>query len=421
MIHKLNVWILLFQLISYPLSAQTLSHQAEISLLTYSPSKQLYTAFGHNAIRVKDPANSMGGIPLDMVYNYGTFDFNEPGFYLKFMRGKLNYRLSAYNFRYVELEQQQRQMDVREQVFDLTLEQKQALFDFLNENLLPKNRFYLYDFFYDNCATRIRDAFEVVLDESFQLDTNFIAAENRKTFRQLVDEYMAPQPWGDFGIDLALGSQIDQPVSPYHYMFLPDYLAKSFDGSTLTRNGQQIPLVKQNAIIMTGRQTADTSLPTTKPQTDVPRWATPRWATPRWATPRWATPRWTFIGLFALFLGWTILTRNQKTVHWPDILLFGAIGLLGSLLLVLWLATDHQTTKENWNLLWAHPLHLLTAILFTRKQLGIGVKLYFLISGFFYLGLIAGSEVIPQEYHPAVIPLIALIAFRYFYKYHQGE
>lgn len=393
----------------FPVFGQQLSPNATISLLTYSPSEQLYTAFGHSAIRVKDPRNSM-----DMVYNYGTFDFDEPGFYLKFMRGKLNYKLSAYDFRYVELEQQRRQMDVREQVFDLTLAQKQALFDFLNTNLLPENRFYLYDFFYDNCATRIRDAFEIVLGESFQLDTTFIAVENRKTFRQLVDEYMALQPWGDFGIDLALGVRIDQPTSPYHYMFLPDYLTQGLGGSLVIRDNKKNPLVKQDKIIMTGKTTGNSTSSSVEPRTDVSRTDIPHWATPRWTNPRWV-----FITLFALFLVWTILTRNQKPVHWPDIVFFTLIGLLGTLLLILWLATDHQTTKENWNLLWAHPLHLLTATLLTRKQLGIGAKLYFLINGLFYLGLIAGSEVIPQEYHPAVIPLIALIAFRYFYKYHQ--
>jgi hypothetical protein len=372
-----------------PLAGQQLSSDATISLLTYSPSEQLYTAFGHSALRVKDPTQS-----LDRVYNYGTFDFNEPGFYLKFMRGKLNYKLSAYDFSYVELEQQQRQMDVREQIFDLTAEQKQALFDFLNNNALPENRFYLYDFFYDNCATRIRDAFEIVLGDSLLLDTTFIASAEQKTFRQLIDEYLAPQPWADLGIDLALGARIDQIASPYEYMFLPDYLAEGLGGSTLIREGQQIPLVKKDEVIMAGTQ--EVLLP-----------------------PEYAHPRWVFIALFAVFLVWTIVTRKQKPVHWPDILLFSAVGLLGTLLLILWLATDHQTTKENWNLLWAHPLHLHTAVLLARDKPGVGAKLYFLVSGFFYLGLIAGSEVIPQEYHPAVIPLIALIAFRYFYKYHQ--
>ncbi|MEM9834529.1 MAG: DUF4105 domain-containing protein [Bacteroidota bacterium] len=373
----------------FPLFGQQLSPGATISLLTYSPSEQLYTAFGHSALRVKDSTGSM-----DMVYNYGTFDFEEPGFYLKFMRGKLNYKLSAYDFRYVELEQQQRQMNVREQVFDLTLNQKQELFNFLNKNLLPENRFYLYDFFYDNCATRIRDAFEMVLRDSLQLDTTFVVSDEQKTFRQLIDEYLAPQPWADLGIDLALGARIDQIAPPYHYMFLPDYLAQGLGGSTIIRNGQSISLVKQDRIIIAGESTPTASTGS-------------------------FTPHWTVIGLFALFLVWAILTRKQKSVHWPDIVLFSLVGLLGILLSILWLATDHQATKENWNLLWAHPLHLLTAILLTRKQLGISTKLYFLINGFFYLGLIAGSEVIPQEYHPAVIPMIALIAFRYFYKYHQ--
>nr|WKN38069.1 DUF4105 domain-containing protein [Tunicatimonas sp. TK19036] len=372
-----------------PLAAQSLSPQASISLLTYSPGDQLYTTFGHSALRVKDPAQS-----LDIVFNYGTFDFDEAGFYLKFMRGKLNYKLSAYDYRYVELEQDRRQMDVREQVFNLNPTQTQALFDFLNINLLPENRFYLYDFFFDNCATRIPDALEDVLGHAFQLDTTFIPDNERMTFRELISVYLAPQPWGDFGIDLALGAPIDIKATPRQYMFLPDYLAEGLAGSKIIQQGQAEPFVRSDEIILSGTKEV------------VP-------------PPEYTQPRWIFTVLFGAFLLWAILTRRLKPSYWPDMSLLTLYSLLGILLLLLWFATDHQATHDNWNLLWAHPLHLITVVLLARKEKGAGTKLYFLINGFLYLGVVAFWDMVPQEYHPAAIPLVLLLAFRYFYQYHQ--
>ena len=381
--------IILLPLVGQSRGPQLLSPQATISLLTYSPGDQLYTTFGHSALRVKDTTQL-----LDVVFNYGTFDFDEPGFYLKFMRGKLNYKLSAYDFRHVELEQAKRQMDVREQVFNLTPPQTQALFDFLNTNLLPENRFYLYDFFFNNCATRIPDALEHVLGNSFQLDTTFIPTNERMTFRELISLYLIPQPWGDFGIDLALGAPIDVKATPRQYMFLPDYLAEGLAGSKIIQQGQAEPFVLSDTIIMPG--TKEVALPSEHTQ-----------------------PRWIFSLLFGAFLLWAILTRRLKPSYWPDIVLLTLYSLLGILLMFLWFATDHQAAQHNWNLLWAHPLHLITVVLLIRKKKGIGTKLYFLTNGFLYLGVIVSWDMIPQEYHPAAIPLVLLLAFRYFYQYHQ--
>lgn len=167
-----------------------------ISLLTCDPGDELYSAFGHNAVRVLD--NDTG---RDIVFNYGTFDFDTPNFYLKFARGKLDYMLSVSTYEQFILHYQYLQRSVREQVLDLSPEQTLRTVQFLQENYEPQNRFYRYDFFFDNCATRIRDMVEMVLGD--QLKWGETEASSGKTFRNLIDEYVYPMPWADFGIDLA--------------------------------------------------------------------------------------------------------------------------------------------------------------------------------------------------------------------------
>ena len=135
----------------------------QISLLTCDPGDQLYSAFGHSAIRVLERTTGE-----DLVFNYGTFDFNTPYFYVKFTQRTLDYMLSVSTYERFLAEYNYYQRDVREQVLDLSPEQIERLVEFLQINYRPQNRFYRYDFFYDNCATRIRDVMDRVLGK--QLD-----------------------------------------------------------------------------------------------------------------------------------------------------------------------------------------------------------------------------------------------------------
>ncbi len=233
--------VTLLLLASTTLSAQPLSERAEISLLTYTPSDELYAAFGHSALRVRDSSAN-----LDVVYNYGMFSFEEGNFYLKFARGKLDYWLGAYEFQYLAAEARQRNCTIREQTLNLTNSEKQTFYDYLITNLQPKNRYYRYDFFYDNCVTRIRDLTRAVLGENLRLDTSFVWDYS---FRDLIDLHMQPQPWGDLGIDLALGSRIDRRAPAIDYLFLPAYAAQSFANSTVRHNGSEVPLVKQDTVL----------------------------------------------------------------------------------------------------------------------------------------------------------------------------
>lgn len=380
-----GVVILLYLLLTGPFVwTQPLSERAEVSLITYTPSDDLYAAFGHSALRVRDPATD-----YDLVFNYGMFSFDEGNFYLKFARGKLNYWLGAYDFKFLEQEHRKRNATIREQVLNLTLDEKQAVFDYLTANLQPENRYYLYDFFYDNCVTRIRDLTQQVLGEQLHLDTSFV---QNYTFRDLIDLYMETQPWGDLGIDLALGSHIDRRAPAIDYLFLPEYASRSFAGSTVERAGKQVPLVKQETILYQKHEGAI-------------------------AYPFYFRPQWVFSAVLGLSILATFLRRQEKSLYWPDVILFFFYGLMGIVILLLWIATDHTATQDNYNLLWLHPLHLVSAWLLTRKNKGVKTKRYLLISGVFYLLLLALWEVIPQDFNAAFVPLIVLLAFRYLYLY----
>src|SRR5687767_8688480 len=223
----------LFFIPGFSISAQTDSSHLRISLLTCTPGEDLYSTFGHSALRVTDSVNN-----FDIVYNYGTFDFSEPGFYIKFIRGKLMYYLSTEDFDSFRDFYRSENRGITEQVLHLTSSEKNKIKYFLQQNLAAENRFYKYDFLFDNCTTRLRDLVEKNADTT----VFFGDVLARKTgFRELIYEYLNynDKQWSKLGIDLFLGSKTDAIMTTRQVMFLPDYLMKTFDN---TRIGNK-PLV----------------------------------------------------------------------------------------------------------------------------------------------------------------------------------
>ncbi|MEO1255538.1 MAG: DUF4105 domain-containing protein, partial [Bacteroidota bacterium] len=198
------------------LSAQIkLSEKAEIVVVTLGPYQgEPWSAFGHNGFRVVD--DSLG---IDWFYDYGLYDFEQENFFLNFAKGLLKYRvgvrewersfrLHKYLERYIKL-----------QYLNLTLEEKQKIFDFLQNNAQPENAEYLYHYVYDNCATKIRD----VVNENFpnRIAYDLTYKVEGKTIRDLMNDYLGQQAWGDLGIDIGLGLQVDREATAEEYMFLP--------------------------------------------------------------------------------------------------------------------------------------------------------------------------------------------------------
>lgn len=358
----------------------------QISLLTCDPGDQLYSAFGHSAIRVLDRQSGQ-----DLVFNYGTFDFNTPNFYVKFTQRTLDYMLSVSTYERFLAEYNYQQRDVREQVLDLSPEQIDRLVQFLQINYQPQNRFYRYDFFYDNCATRIRDVMDRVLGK--QLDWNEEQNPERKTFRNLIDEYVFPLPWADFGIDLALGSVIDVNASEREKQFLPDYIEAAFGKALVVGDGPTRPLVKENKVIL--------EFPERESQIDLFNPYILWWV---FAILVMALTYFGFKGK-RLFLGF-------------DIAFFTVLGLLGLLIMMLWFFTFHSQTKYNWNILWAFPGHLVLAIMLLRKSIPVWVRKYLLFA------LISANVGLVfwifgwQSFHPSIVPLLLVLILRTNFLYY---
>lgn len=229
---------LLIFLSSFSMANVPLSEDSEIIIVTIGPYQgEVWSAFGHSGIRIADPERR-----IDWFYNYGLYDFEQENFFLNFAQGLLKYKVGVSRYdRVVQFYKRQNRF-IKEQKLNLTQEEKQQFFDFLQNNVKPENAEYLYNYVYDNCATKIRDIPESLYPG---IEFDFSYKQEGKTIRDLMDDYLAYQPWGDFAIDLGLGMQIDREATAYEYMFLPDYVFNAFAGATIDRDSIQAPLVKQ--------------------------------------------------------------------------------------------------------------------------------------------------------------------------------
>ena len=179
-------------------AALPLSNAATISLLTCAPGAEIYALFGHSALRVSDPLRG-----VDRVYNYGTFDFDTPHFYWRFLRGDLRYFLSTTSFGAFQAAYQQENRTLSEQVLALSPREVQRLYDRLESTLHSPTRYYQYRFFADNCTTRLLEVVEASVEAPMQVDSAYVPPS--RTYRQLLAPYLAPAPWVELGMNLGLG------------------------------------------------------------------------------------------------------------------------------------------------------------------------------------------------------------------------
>lgn len=358
----------------------------QISLLTCDPGDELYSAFGHNAVRVRDVSSGK-----DIVFNYGTFDFETPHFYMKFARGKLDYMLSVSTYDQFIAHYQYLQRSVREQVLDFSPEQTARAVQFLQTNYAPENRFYRYDFFFDNCATRIRDMVEMVLGNQLQWEEE--ADPMDKTFRMLIDEYVYPIPWADFGIDLALGSVIDRKATEREKQFLPDYMEVAFSKASIVGDGPSRPLVKSSSTVLEVESPISTG---------------------SLFSPYLLFWLIAIVGIILTYIGF----KQKRLYIGLDVALFAILGIIGVVIVFLWFFTDHSATAYNWNILWAFPLHLVLAFGLWQISPGDWVRKYLL-----FALIMADAAVVFwilgwQSFHPSILPLLLLIILRTNYLYY---
>lgn len=360
--------------------AQTDSCGIRISLLTCTPGTELYSTFGHSALRVVDTNNN-----TDIVFNYGTFDYYDPNFYTKFVKGKLLYFVDTSSIEDFMYEYEFFKRGVTEQVINISCDEKRKLLAALYQNVKKENREYRYDFNYDNCTTRLRDMLEKAAGK--QIESKNILPKPGTTFRNLIHVYLdrGGQQWSKLGIDMLLGNPMDKKVTNREAMFLPDYLLMAFDSSKL--NGQ--PVVNEKKILLN-------YFDAYKTKTGV-------------------TPSIVFGILFLLiaalsifiFKGWNLFLKIF------DFFFFVIVGLIGVLILFMWFGTEHAMCKNNFNLLWALPTHLPVAfMLFSKKQ---WINSYFRFVFFYTIALLLAWFFLPQKFNTALLPLVGIILIRSFF------
>lgn len=321
-----------------PGKAIVATDHTQISVLTCAPGNELYSLFGHTAIRVECPENA-----LDIVFNYGTFDFHTEHFYLKYAQGLLPYQLSITSY----------ENFIRSYVFDnrsvwsqrllLDVRQKQRLLDLLTDNYKPENRTYLYNFLYDNCSTRVRDIIEASCGKAIQ----WHVPDEHKSFWNLLDEYLVRMPWVKWGIHTILGQRGNRTATPYQYMFLPDYLLEGLEHATL--NGSLLA-----APVETLFEAEEATL----------------------ANPWYGSPLFIFSLASVVIIYLLCRFRSGRFLTSVAFPLFLLSGIIGCLLVFLGGFTQHPMTAPNYNLIWANPVNLLIVPWLLRKELPRGVKKY---------------------------------------------
>lgn len=378
----LFIFLFLFSLFQGT-AQQTLSSKASVSVITCGPGSELYSAFGHSAFRVFDPA-----LGIDKIYNYGTFDFNAPNFYLNFVKGNLIYFLSTTDFsRFLRLYQYENRW-VKNQLLNLTSEEVQEMYLFLENNAKPENRDYQYDFFYDNCSTKIETVVKAVLKDKVTFSNNHITTI--KTHRDLIEDYTTDFKWGKFGIDLALGAVIDDEATKDDYKFLPDYIFEAFNNATIQKNNISAPLVLKEITILE-TQPSESTFEILSPINVV-----------------------LLLSILIIYITYKNFKTSKRT-KFLDFMIYFITGIVGLVVLLLWFATSHTATYENLNFLWAFAPNLAVAFYLLKSKLPSWIRIYnWVLIALLCIMIIVWIAQI-QVFNLAMLPLVVALGVRYVY------
>ena len=370
--------------ISAPANAQQikpLSPEATISLLTSSPSDvAVYALYGHTAIRVYDPNTR-----YDKVFNYGIFDFSKPNFLYRFAKGETDYMLNSVEIIYFMLEYIERGSEVYEVVLNLLPEEKEALWQALAKNELPKNRVYRYNCFFDNCATRPI----VMIENNIRGSIKYAPQSDIPTFREAINHCTRFHPWITFGCDLIMGLPTDRVMTQKETFFLPLHLLKAVETAEIVRGNITEPLVSHANILSVEKRDPKKS--------------------PSFAT----SPLACFCVLLIIIItiSW-IEWRKRKHYRSVDCVLFFAAGAAGCIMYFLSFISVHPGMFPNISLLWLHPFHFIGVFFFSVKKLNKMAYWYHFIN-FAAISIMSVAWIfVPQHFNIAFAPLIATLWIR---------
>ena len=343
------------------------------SLLTCAPGTEIYSLFGHTAIRYENYTRR-----IDVAFNYGMFSFNTPNFIFRFVAGETDYQLGITPYSYFEAEYAMRGSSVYQQVLNLTQSEKERLLTILENNYLPESRIYRYNYFYDNCTTRARDKIEECIEGKVVYSDSL----SGKSYRSIVHEFTAGSPWGEFGIDLCLGAEADKEINKRQQMFSPFYMKYYASNAYIVdAGGSRRPLILDETKIV-----------------DV--------------EPEEVQPGFILSPLMcgALFLALCVVMAwgqwKTQRIWWGwDIVLYGLQGLAGCIIAFLFFFSVHPTVGSNWLLILFNPIPLLYLPFMVYKAVK-RKKDYYHVGNMVYLTLFI--TVLPfcgQEFNLTVLPL----------------
>jgi hypothetical protein len=353
----------------------------EISVLTCDPGNEIYSLFGHSALRIKNPVNGQ-----DLVVNWGLFEFSESQFQFgyDFAKGRLKYYMGIQLMSNFITEYRRSKRGIREQVLNLSNQEKYQIIQLLEENYKPENRKYKYEFFYDNCSSRLRDVIKKVFGENI----NFYQSpkSNKFTFRETIHLYLESFPWLKLGIDLVLGKKIDKLVSNENLMFLPLNVEEIFDKSLVENNESIKNLVKS-------KNTLIESFENKNKLNNIGFYS------------------WILLAITLLLI---VFKLDKALGIWSSLNLF-IIGLLGIVLVFMWIGTDHNATKMNFNLLWASPFHFILIFYLIKESWNNFTYWYLILSLILIFTTILFWFTLTQEFNSFVKPIILELVIIYYY------
>ena len=358
-----------------------------VSILTIGPGNSLNDSFGHSAIRVQSKTKK-----YDLVFNYGIYDYNDPRFYSNFIKGYLKYSLGVSYFENFKSSYIANDRYIKEQVLSLPNDLKEKLVDKLIFNSKPENKDYFYDYFNNNCSTVIKDIIKGLLSQYDYHNTYESVTSNKDSYRSLIYENINKNSWGSLGIDICLGSYIDQQIDSEKNTFLPEYLFEYLNSSyySYSNNDKKIEKVKliENIIFINKVK-------------DVEKSTFNIFLT---------SPLFIFILIFTALFLLNYRNKKNKKIHLALESIHILTSFIGCLLLFLWFFTDHTTAAFNYNLLWANPINFILLINVLNKKWKIAyLKLLLLSLILIVLHSITGVQV----FNISLYPLFLFLAFRY--------
>ena len=302
-----------------------------ISLLTVLPSPNfVFTIFGHTGIRISEPSAKM-----DWVFNYGSFNWNEPNFMYHFVKGETDYYLEINTYDEFEYKYKMGNYTVIEQILDLPATEKEAMLRMLMVNYQPENRRYRYDFLFDNCTTRPRD----IIEKATGGRIVYKEQKNPTTFRTLIHECTKPYPWTTFGIDLVIGSGADSLISLRKEMFLPERLMNAMETAYVVNDSsEQRHIVSSTQVIIKSYMSDNHGI--------------------SWFSPMIASICLLVITLILGICG--IIYKRKFRLFFA--LLFFVAGVAGCIIWFIAFFSIHPCTFPNCNVFFFHPLYFIAAV-----------------------------------------------------------